>query len=148
MEADHTLLHAQSIRKSLISKGGVLTLSGFGIKVRMQSGHLEIEDGAGTERRTLKLPRVGHGLKRLVVIGSDGFVSLAALRWLADQDAAFVMLERDGKVLAVTGPVRASDARLRRSQALAHQSGAALRIAKELIRQKSRSRRCCALQAP
>jgi len=40
----------------------------------------------------------------LVVIGSDGMISLAALRWLADQNAAFVMLERDGRVLANTGP--------------------------------------------
>jgi CRISPR-associated endonuclease Cas1 len=63
-------------------------------------------------------------------------ISLAALRWLADQDAAFVMLERDGHVLATTGPVRSSDARLRRAQALANQSGAALRIARELISRK------------
>lgn len=71
-----------------------------------------------------------------MVIGSDGFVSLAALRWLADQKASFAMLERDGSVLATTGPVRPSDARLRRAQALSHSSGAALRIARELIRQK------------
>jgi CRISPR-associated endonuclease Cas1 len=70
------------------------------------------------------------------VIGSDGFVSLAALRWLADQDAAFLMLDRDGSVLVTTGPVRPSDARLRRAQALAHKSGAAVRIARELIDQK------------
>jgi CRISPR-associated endonuclease Cas1 len=63
-------------------------------------------------------------------------VSLAALRWLADQDAAFVMLERDGSVLATTGPVRSSDAKLRRAQALSHHSGAALRITRELISQK------------
>jgi len=75
-------------------------------------------------------------VSRLVVIGSDGFVSLGALRWLADQDAAFVMLERDGSVLATTGPVRPSDARLRRAQILAHQSGAALQIVRELIGQK------------
>src|SRR5208282_5188822 len=48
----------------------------------------------------------------------------------------FVMLERDGTVLAVTGPVRPSDAKLRRAQALAHHSGAALRITRELISQK------------
>src|SRR5206468_2755958 len=77
-----------------------------------------------------------HGLKRVVCIGSDGFVSLAALRWLADQDVAFTMLERDGKVLAVTGPVRPSDAKLRRAQGTAHSSGAALRIARELIVRK------------
>src|SRR5258708_5537264 len=63
-------------------------------------------------------------------------VSLAALRWLADQDARCVMLERDGSVLATTGPVRPSDAKLRRAQALAHSSGAALRITRELISQK------------
>ena len=70
------------------------------------------------------------------MVGSDGFITLEALRWLADQGAAFVMLERDGTVLAVTGPVRPSDAKLRRAQALAHHSGAALRITRELIRQK------------
>ena len=46
------------------------------------------------------------------------------------------MLERDGKVLTVAGPVRPSDAKLRRAQALAHSSCAALRIARELISQK------------
>jgi len=79
---------------------------------------------------------VGHGLKRLVVVGSDGMISFAALRWLADQKAAFVMLERDGSVLATTGPVRSSDARLRRAQALADNSGTAIQLAIELIGQK------------
>jgi hypothetical protein len=54
-------------------------------------------------RRQARFPRVGHGLRRLIVIGSDGMVSLAALRWLADQDASVVMLDRDGSVLATTG---------------------------------------------
>jgi len=111
-------------------------LSGFGIKARVHIRHLELEDGVGLERRKIRLARVGHGLKRLVCIGSDGFVSLSALRGLADHDDAFTMLERSGKVLFVTGPVRSSDAKLRRAQALAHVSGAALRISRELIRQK------------
>jgi CRISPR-associated endonuclease Cas1 len=83
-----------------------------------------------------KDPERRHGLQRLVVIGSDGFVSLAALRWLADQDAAFVLLERDGSVLATTGPVRPTDARLRRAQSLAGTNGVALEISKELIKRK------------
>ena len=115
---------------------GVVTLFGYGTSVRVDRGHLILEDGIGTDRRQARFPRVGHGLRRLVVIGSDGMVSLAALRWLADQDASFVMLERDGSVLATTGPVRPSDAKLRRAQALAHSSGAALRITRELISQK------------
>src|ERR1022692_3560901 len=120
----------------LVSRTGVVTLFGYGIQVRVDRGHLLIADGIGPDRRQFRLPRVGHGLRRLVVIGSDGMVTLSALRWLADQDAAFVMLERDGQVLTTTGPVPSSDARLRRAQALASQSGAALRIARELISRK------------
>jgi CRISPR-associated endonuclease Cas1 len=50
--------------------------------------------------------------------------------------AAFVMLDRRGKVLAVTGPVSSSDAKLRRAQALALGNGTALKISKELISPK------------
>lgn len=115
---------------------GVVTLFGYGIRVHVDRGHLSLEDGIGADRREARFSRVGHGLRRLVVIGSDGMISLAALRWLADQDASFVMLDRYGSVLATTGPVRPSDARLRRAQALASQSGAGLRIVRELVRQK------------
>ena len=120
----------------LTPRHGVVTLFGYGITVHVDRGHLILKDGIGTPRREARLPRVGHGLRRLVVIGADGMVSLAALRWLADQDASFVMLDRDGSVLATTGPVYPSDARLRRAQALAHHSGAALQIVRELIGQK------------
>jgi CRISPR-associated endonuclease Cas1 len=120
----------------IIPQRGVVTLFGYGIKIHLDRGHLTIQDGIGPIRREARLPRVGHGLRRLVVIGSDGFVSLPALRWLADQNASFVMLDRDGTVLATTGPVRPSDVRLRRAQALAHTSGAALQIAGELLDQK------------
>ena len=134
MAASHTLPYATAT--SQISRRGILTLHGYGVRVTMQAGHLQIEDGIGPERRHFRLPRVAHGLNRLIIIGSDGFISLAALRWLADQDAAFVLLERSGKVLTVCGPISPSDARLRRAQALAHQNSKALEISRELIRVK------------
>jgi CRISPR-associated endonuclease Cas1 len=130
------LRNSSNVQIMQVPRHGTVTLYGYGIHVRVDRGHLILEDGIGADRRYARLPRVSHGLRRLVVIGSDGFVSLAALRWLADQDAAFVMLERDGSVLAATGPVRSSDVRLRRAQALAFQSGASLRIVRELIDQK------------
>jgi CRISPR-associated endonuclease Cas1 len=125
-----------SNHEPLVPRHGVLTLFGYGIQVRVDRGHLLLDDGIGPDRRQFRLPRIGHRLRRLVLIGSDGMISLAALRWLADQDAAFVMLDRDGSVLATTSPVRSSDAKLRRAQALAHSSGAALWITRELIRRK------------
>jgi CRISPR-associated endonuclease Cas1 len=137
MAASKTVPHFGQSHNSLVPRHGVLTLFGYGIQVRVDRGHLLVEDGIGADRRQVRFPRVGHGLQRLVVIGSDGMISLAALRWLADQkDAAFVMLDRDGSVLATTGPVRPSDSRLRRAQGMALQTGAALFIARELISQK------------
>src|SRR5437660_6490244 len=125
MAASSTLPQESAYRKSPIGKTGVLALTGFGIKVRMQSGHLEIEDGIGPERRKIRLARVGQGLKRLVCISDDGFVTLSALKWIADVGASFVMLERNGKVLMVCGPVSPSESRLRRAQAMALQNGKA-----------------------
>lgn len=130
------VLHTCKSPASIVPQHGVVTVFGFGIKVCVERGHLTIEDGIGADRRKACFPRVGHGLRRLVLIGSDGFVSLSAIRWLADQEASFVMLERDGSVLATTGPVHPSDARLRRAQSLAHHSGLALHVATELIRRK------------
>lgn len=120
----------------IVPRHGVVTLWGFNIQVRVDRGHLILESGIGSDRYYARLPRVGHHLKRVIVIGSYGMVSLAALRWLSAQDVAFSVLERTGKVLFVTGPVRSSDAKLRRAQALAHSSGAALRISRELVSQK------------
>jgi len=136
MAATQTLPQVPQSHNLLKPRHGVVTLYGYGITVRVDRGHLLLEDGIGPDRRVARLPRVGHGLRRLVVIGSDGMVSLSAMRWLADQDAAFVMLDRNGSLLATTGPVRPSDVRLRRAQALANQSDTALRIAVELIDKK------------
>ncbi|HEV3334764.1 MAG TPA: CRISPR-associated endonuclease Cas1 [Bryobacteraceae bacterium] len=120
----------------IVPRFGVVTLYGYGIRVFVERGHLILHDGIGDERRAGRFARVRHGLDRLVVIGADGMVSLAALSWLAVQRSAFVMLERNGSVLVATGPAGPSDARLRRAQALAGQSETGVEIARELIRQK------------
>jgi hypothetical protein len=100
MAASHTLQHSSAIPQ--ISELGVLTLYGYGIRVTMQAGHLQLEDGIGPERRKLRLPRVNHRLKRLVCVSEDGFVTLSALKWLTETGASFVMLDRLGKVRVVT----------------------------------------------
>src|SRR6266550_8490869 len=134
MAASHTLAHPPAIPQ--ISKLGVLTLYGYGIRITMQAGHLQIEDGIAEDRHKFRLPRVNHRLKRLVCVGDDGFITLSALRWLSEVGASFVMLDRLGKVRVVTGPTSASEARLRRAQAVALDNGTALPIARELIAAK------------
>jgi CRISPR-associated protein Cas1 len=129
-------LNPLDVPRALAPRRGILTLFGYGISIRVDRGHLIVEDGIGASRRGVRFPRVNHGLRRVIVIGSDGSVSLAALRWLADQKAAFVMLERNGTVLVTTGPVGPRDARLRRAQALAQSSGVAVPLTRSLITQK------------
>jgi CRISPR-associated endonuclease Cas1 len=133
MAASLTLPQRGVSRKSLIGRSGVLVLTGFGVKLRMQSGHLEIEDGIGPKRRKIRLARVGHGLKRLVCISEDGFATLSALKWLADVGVSFTVLNRNGKLLFASGPTAPSDARLRRSQGLALGNGVGLEICRKLI---------------
>jgi CRISPR-associated protein Cas1 len=77
--------------------------------------------------------RATSGLKRLVVIGRAGAISLAALGWLRDVGALFVHLDYDGEPLAVSEVRGLDDPRLRRLQALAAGTAIGLRITKELV---------------
>ena len=147
-ETVYQLPKSHNSGKSPISRSGVLTIHGFGVRVRMQSGHLEIQDGVGPDRRTITLARVNHHLRRLVCISDDGFVTLSALKWLSDIGASLIMLDRTGKVVFVTGPAASSDARLRHAQSLAVGNGAALVISKRIdLRKIARTRKPCSPQA-
>jgi hypothetical protein len=97
MAATRNVTQLSQSYNSLVPRHGILTLVGFGIRVTVDRGHLVVHDGIGAERYQYRLPRVGHRLKRLVVVGSDGLVSLAALKWLREQDVAFTFLERNGR---------------------------------------------------
>ena len=96
MAATQTVSHHFEDRNSptpIAPRHGVLSVCGFGIRVSVDRGHLLIEDGIGNDRRVARLPRVRHGLRRLVCIASEGYVTLSALRWLADQEAGRPALE-------------------------------------------------------
>src|SRR5712692_5599848 len=135
MSAPPSLPASPTIRQ--LSKHGVLVLHGFGIKVHMVNSHLCAEWGVGLERYQVRLSRVvGHKLRRVILLGSDGYISLEALRFISDVGATFSMIDKRGKALMVCGPVASSDSKLRRAQSLAIANGIALRISKEIIRLK------------
>jgi hypothetical protein len=60
---------ATPVTDRFVPKTGVVTLFGYNIQARVDRGHLLLEDGIGSHRRIARLPRVGHGLRRLIVIG-------------------------------------------------------------------------------
>jgi CRISPR-associated endonuclease Cas1 len=117
-------------------RGQVYIVQGHGLRVSVARGQLVIVDGAGRGRHERRYTRAGHGLSRLVVLGSTGSVSLEALRWLADLGIAFVHLDRDGRLLTHSAGVELDEPRLRRAQALALTSPAGLTIASAILNDK------------
>jgi CRISPR-associated endonuclease Cas1 len=114
---------AASVPERARAHNGLLILTGYGIRVVVEGGHLIVEDGAGSARRRGRFSRATAGLKRLVILGHSGIVSLEALRWLHDIGASFIQIDADGQLINCAGPAGLDDARLRRAQALASDFG-------------------------
>jgi CRISPR-associated endonuclease Cas1 len=112
---------------------GLLVLSGYGIRVAVERGHLVVEDGADGVRRFGRFRRAEPGFNRLVVLGHTGTVTLDALRWLRDVGAAFVHVDADARVVAIHGPPGANDVRVRRGQARALENGTGVAVARDLL---------------
>jgi len=133
--AAHTLPQSPAIRQ--ISKHGVLVLHGFGVKVRLNNSHFLAEWGVGLERYQVRLSRVEtHKLRRVILLSSDGYISLEALRFISDVGATFSMIDKRGKALMVCTPVSPTNSKLRRAQSTALGNGVALALSKEIISEK------------
>jgi CRISPR-associated endonuclease Cas1 len=120
----------------VIAPNGLIVLTGYGIRVNVWHGRLRLEDGYGRQRRSMLVHRATGRLKRLVVIGHTGSISLDAIRWLANIKASYQQIDADGRVLAAYGPTGADRVRLRRAQAKALDAPAGLEIARRLIAEK------------
>src|SRR5262249_37183807 len=92
-------------------------------------------DGFCRDRRRRVFNRATHGISRLLVLGSDGFISLEAIRWLHRLGIALIHLDRDGNILATSAP-GSGDVRLRRLPAAAGGNGTGIEIARLLLQAK------------
>ncbi len=115
---------------------GVLVLSGYGLRVSVHRRHLSVSDGVGRDRRRGALHRATARLRRLVILGHSGLITLGALSWLHDVGASFAQIDLDGRLVASFAPMTTNDVRLRRGQALAATNGVGLAVAKDLIEAK------------
>jgi CRISPR-associated endonuclease Cas1 len=123
----NTLLPPLAIRR------GILTLDGYGLRMSVERGHLVVSDGIGDERRQGYFPKATCGLRRLVLIGHTGFITLDALRWVHDVGASVVQIDADGQVILASGPAGIADARLLRAQSAGSQNGTGLCIVRSLV---------------
>jgi CRISPR-associated endonuclease Cas1 len=126
----------------------VLVVDGYGVKVYVNRGHLVVEDGFADLRRSGKFSRSSSGLRRVVLLGHAGFVTLEAIRWLADVGAAYLHIDRSGRVLATSGALGVDHPALRRAQAKALGTSVGSDIAREILRQKLRGQLTALLNVP
>src|SRR5262249_55612561 len=115
---------------------GVLVADGYGIQIRVERGHLVVQDGVGEHRRDRRFPRAGHGLRRLVIFGHAGSITLEAIRWMVDTGIAYIHLAADGRPLASSAEMGLDFPALRRAQALAAGTELGRLITVELLDRK------------
>jgi CRISPR-associated endonuclease Cas1 len=119
--------------KEVKVSNGVATVGGYGVRISVWRGRLRVDDGVGANRRSRLFHRATSGLKRLVVLGHSGYVSLEALRWLTDIKAAYIQIDADSRVLAAFGAPGTDRPALRRAQAIASQTDQALALSRWLV---------------
>jgi CRISPR-associated endonuclease Cas1 len=116
--------------------GGVYVADGYGISIRVERRHLVVRDGLGRERREVRLARATCPIKRLVVLGHTGFITLEALRWMGDVGVSLVHIDKNGSLIATSAIEGSNFPMLRRAQALAAGQTLGLNIARALLRDK------------
>lgn len=116
----------------------VIVADGYTVTISVHRGQLVIRDGIGRHARTRELYRSDRTVKRIVVLGHSGTITLDALRWCNDVGVTLAVIGRDGKLAAVTTNPNPFDARIRRAQAAADGTELGDRIASFLITEKIR----------
>jgi len=114
----------------------VLVVDGFGLHVGVENNQLVLTDGVGSHRRKRCFPRSNRTVRRLVILGRTGSITLAALRWCCDVGLSVSIVDPDGSLTALTAAPNPHDARLRRAQALAAGTDVGLTIARTLVHTK------------
>ena len=116
--------------------GGICVADGYGVKVVVERGALEVHDGIGGSRRTRRFDRATHGLFRLVVGNVTGVITFDALRWCEALGIGVLVLGPDDVPLLTSAPRTTDDARLRRVQAMAPDLPVGLDLARWLVSEK------------
>ena len=124
--------------KSIPIRNGIAVLSGYELTVKVEHGRLCLRDGVATERRESHYSKATSGLKRLVILGHTGTITLESLKWLYNIKAAVIQIDADGQVILTGAPLNEGNNALRWAQATAYCTPLGLQITRQLLEQKLR----------
>lgn len=113
---------------------GCAIVDGWGTWLGVSNRALTARDGLGPTRRERTWQRATHQLRRVIVTGQTGSITLDALRWLNQLDIPLAVLDSDGHPTFASTPKRAGDdARLRRTRTQAAGTELGSQIARLLL---------------
>lgn len=119
-----------------VVRAGVLILSGRAIRLTVEHDALCVHDGLATKQVDARYHRAYCPFSRVAIIGHDGMVTLAALRWLHDTGISLVQIDRDGTVIVASALSGSNHPALRRRQALASSDTRGVEIMRWLLARK------------
>lgn len=115
---------------------GVCVADGHGIQLRVERSHLVVEDGIGRSRRKRRFHKATSDLRRMVVLGTTGYLTVEAIYWLADAGVPLIHIDGEGRVLVTSHPMGSDRAALRRAQAWAVTNETGLQVVRYLLDRK------------
>jgi CRISPR-associated endonuclease Cas1 len=118
---DQAQTDAEQIYTRETSDPRVCVVDGWGVKVTVERGQLVVSDGLAGTRRTREIPRIDRTVRRIIITGREGYVTLAALRWCKAHRLAIVTVDPYGALVALSATDDPADAPMIRSQALCGQ---------------------------
>lgn len=117
--------------------GGLLFLSGHAASLHVHRGHLVARSGSGPRAAEARFARgLKQRIRRVVLYGKGGYVTVEALAWLHGVGASLLCLDTSGRILVSSGLPGPDQPALRRAQALATDSDSALMVARYLLGMK------------
>ena len=131
MQQEATVTYPQ-----LRPRSGVLVVDGYGITLRVHRGRLLITDGIGEERRSRELLRSSREVRRVVLLGHTGYLTLEAMRWMTDVGIGFCNLDSDGRLISTSAFAGRNDPQMRRAQALSAFGDSGFEMAHRLVGRK------------
>lgn len=129
----------ETVANQIEAGGDTITITGVGCSLKVWSGALEISSGKThlpQKDRVAKLYRGTHKVKSIIILSDDGNITFKAAEWCISQNIQVVVIDNMCRVLLLTGDSE-RDAKLRRLQYQAGDTGMSGYFARELIRRKT-----------
>jgi len=130
-----------SLADDVMANSDTLVLNGHNCSLRVSNSALHVKQGKlmGVDREPIIYYKGVVPIRTIVIMGRSGTISVEAFHWCKEQNISLVMLDGVGNVLYSLSPESESNAKLRRAQYQAIDTGMAGFIARELVQRKVQS---------